>query len=260
MRRWLTPDPLGGDITNPQSLNRYAYVGNNPTTLTDPLGLQCDRAKRPCPVYEPPPIGGFPGDVFNFGDEFDILAFVSTPTATVFAYPVAPEGLYNMLNNPTYASALLFPYYGNLSAAGLLGYLDMAEQANARGSGRTPIRTQAADREGCRQQFLMNNGGPGAQALVSNFSLFSYVPASGKLSDVASTPAAKATFQAFAVKGGVFAAGWVLGRLFNLPALQEAAAGAAQFVPQVGAVLTGIATAMDARARYTCGDWPRYGI
>ncbi|HEV2418367.1 MAG TPA: RHS repeat-associated core domain-containing protein [Terriglobia bacterium] len=39
MGRWLTPDMLGGDITNPQSLNRYAYALNNPTTLTDPLGL-----------------------------------------------------------------------------------------------------------------------------------------------------------------------------------------------------------------------------
>ncbi len=37
--RRLSPDPLGGDVTNPQSLNRYAYVMNNPTTLTDPLGL-----------------------------------------------------------------------------------------------------------------------------------------------------------------------------------------------------------------------------
>ena len=38
--RWMSPDPVGGDITNPQSLNRYAYVTNNPTSLTDPLGLQ----------------------------------------------------------------------------------------------------------------------------------------------------------------------------------------------------------------------------
>jgi RHS repeat-associated protein len=38
--RWLSPDPLGGDVTNPQSLNRYAYVLNNPTTLVDPSGLQ----------------------------------------------------------------------------------------------------------------------------------------------------------------------------------------------------------------------------
>ena len=37
--RWLSPDPVAGDILNPQSLNRYAYVLNNPTTLTDPLGL-----------------------------------------------------------------------------------------------------------------------------------------------------------------------------------------------------------------------------
>jgi len=40
--RWLSPDPAGlaaVDEMNPQSLNRYAYVGNNPTTLIDPSGL-----------------------------------------------------------------------------------------------------------------------------------------------------------------------------------------------------------------------------
>jgi len=40
--RWLSPDPAGlaaVDLTNPQSLNRYAYVMNNPTTLVDPSGL-----------------------------------------------------------------------------------------------------------------------------------------------------------------------------------------------------------------------------
>lgn len=38
--RWMSPDPVGGDISNPQSLNRYAYVFNDPTSFTDPLGLQ----------------------------------------------------------------------------------------------------------------------------------------------------------------------------------------------------------------------------
>ena len=38
--RWLRPDPLSGSILNPQSLNRYAYVLNNPCSLTDVLGLQ----------------------------------------------------------------------------------------------------------------------------------------------------------------------------------------------------------------------------
>ena len=39
LNRWLAPDPLAGGITNPQSLNRYAYVLNNPCNLIDPLGL-----------------------------------------------------------------------------------------------------------------------------------------------------------------------------------------------------------------------------
>ncbi len=42
--RWLSPDPAGMaavDIMNPQSWNRYAYVGNNPVSRIDPSGL-CD--------------------------------------------------------------------------------------------------------------------------------------------------------------------------------------------------------------------------
>jgi RHS repeat-associated protein len=39
--RWMSPDPYSGsyDFTNPQSLNRYTYVLNNPLTLVDPAGL-----------------------------------------------------------------------------------------------------------------------------------------------------------------------------------------------------------------------------
>jgi len=52
--RWLSPDPAGlgaVDPANPQTWNRYAYVGNNPLSLIDPLGADayegCDRNLQP---------------------------------------------------------------------------------------------------------------------------------------------------------------------------------------------------------------------
>ena len=47
--RFTTPDPLmaSGKVWNPQSWNRYAYVGNNPLNITDHLGLEGDEDKKP---------------------------------------------------------------------------------------------------------------------------------------------------------------------------------------------------------------------
>jgi RHS repeat-associated protein len=61
--RWLTPDPAGVaavDPMNPQTWNRYAYVGNNPATFVDPSGL-----KRNMPGPNPGP-GMYAGG-FTFG-------------------------------------------------------------------------------------------------------------------------------------------------------------------------------------------------
>ncbi len=38
--RFMSPDPVGGDINNPESLNRYEYVLDQPTIYVDPLGLE----------------------------------------------------------------------------------------------------------------------------------------------------------------------------------------------------------------------------
>src|SRR5205085_4836716 len=42
--RFPQPDPSGGsyDFSNPQSLNRYAYVGNDPVNFRDPSGMEAD--------------------------------------------------------------------------------------------------------------------------------------------------------------------------------------------------------------------------
>jgi RHS repeat-associated protein len=70
--RWMTPDPLGGDITNPQSLNRYSYVMNNPFSNIDPTGQACYGIMRA--------LGGgcdaFMDNGVNFGwnwNEFDLM-------------------------------------------------------------------------------------------------------------------------------------------------------------------------------------------
>src|SRR5947207_4459831 len=55
--RWLSPDPYLGsmDLGNPQSLNRYAYVNNNPLNAVDPTGLgDClgPNGPYPCDHFE----------------------------------------------------------------------------------------------------------------------------------------------------------------------------------------------------------------
>jgi RHS repeat-associated protein len=60
--RYNRPDPLPGSKKNPQSLNRYAYVKNEPINKTDPLGLFCppgcpynwDTHECECPPPPPP--------------------------------------------------------------------------------------------------------------------------------------------------------------------------------------------------------------
>ena len=51
--RFTSPDPLGGHYEDPQTLNKYAYVRNNPLTLTDPTGLDiwlkgCGKDRSTC--------------------------------------------------------------------------------------------------------------------------------------------------------------------------------------------------------------------
>jgi len=48
LARFMSPDPLGGDVNDPQSLNRYSYARNNPLMLTDPTGLYTCRDSNNC--------------------------------------------------------------------------------------------------------------------------------------------------------------------------------------------------------------------
>jgi RHS repeat-associated protein len=39
--RFTSPDPHGGRVGHPQTMNRYSYVVNNPLVFVDPSGLEC---------------------------------------------------------------------------------------------------------------------------------------------------------------------------------------------------------------------------
>jgi RHS repeat-associated protein len=54
--RFMSGDPLDGDITDPQTLNKYAYVRDNPVNLVDPSGLFT------CSIFYCPTGGGDPFD------------------------------------------------------------------------------------------------------------------------------------------------------------------------------------------------------
>jgi RHS repeat-associated protein len=63
--RFMSTDPMGGDLTDPQSLNRYAYVGNSAVNFTDPSGM----FKHPCVDR------GTGGGVCNYGDGFSLAQY-----------------------------------------------------------------------------------------------------------------------------------------------------------------------------------------
>ncbi len=72
--RFSSPDPLAGSVTNPQSLNRYAYVLGDPGNLIDPLGLQCRRKVDDCEGNRGE--GDRFANPFGTWDVFDLLAIV----------------------------------------------------------------------------------------------------------------------------------------------------------------------------------------
>jgi RHS repeat-associated protein len=47
--RFISPDPLVSNSANPQTLNRYSYVRNNPLRFRDPTGLLEDGGDCNCP-------------------------------------------------------------------------------------------------------------------------------------------------------------------------------------------------------------------
>ena len=87
LRRFITTDPVVSDPLLSQSHNRYAYVRNNPVTLTDPTGLQGETT-----------YGGFEPSFWEFGNQLAMLLEdeedeepIVLDVVDTFGYESAPE-------------------------------------------------------------------------------------------------------------------------------------------------------------------------
>jgi RHS repeat-associated protein len=102
--RFLSVDPLAGDAGDAQSLNRYAYVENNPRNLFDPLGMYpCDGNGRLTTVdpdgnvvVENPGLTGAPctpppQDIL--AEECFLYGFCDDGGATTIRVPLTPRNV-----------------------------------------------------------------------------------------------------------------------------------------------------------------------
>ena len=120
--RWMTPDPYLGsmDVNNPQSLNRYAYVINDPLNITDPLGLVCSANvgnDGPDSVCNPANFGGGGGSGLFGGGSFSFTIWTKQPSEYV-------PGPYGEPGQWTYGydiTTFLFTSFGMGGGGGGLG-------------------------------------------------------------------------------------------------------------------------------------------
>ncbi len=106
--RFSSPDPLAGSISDPQSLNRYAYVENDPIDAIDPDGREptltpadpCGHITPPFgipptfPTYDPFWIWRFLPSWFPGANTDDIWQFINPflPPGTAYYQESRPQG------------------------------------------------------------------------------------------------------------------------------------------------------------------------
>jgi RHS repeat-associated protein len=82
--RWFSPDPIGKGavkLDDPQTWNMYAYVRNNPTSLTDPTGLDDYYVFLPLASDVSPSWAAIQAEAPNYGNTVTIYAGAAATSA-----------------------------------------------------------------------------------------------------------------------------------------------------------------------------------
>lgn len=129
--RWHSPDPAGlksVSLALPQTLNRYAYVSNNPMTFIDPLGLgKCKKyADGICGTPNPPAFGGDGGGCSMDGIEVD-CSYATGFLSGSDGLAVCPNNVCSGFGVNGQGQTVYAQYYA--FAGGTAGYFDPTEFA-----------------------------------------------------------------------------------------------------------------------------------
>lgn len=146
--RWHSPDPHDGsyDASNPQSFNRYSYVGNNPLSAIDPLGLSTIKAGDDVGLGF---VGGGGSAFASTWNEFTTFVTVSSPDGGTYNYSqdawnnIASSDAGNIVNSDgTITSAADGGVGGNVgwSMAGLVFYDVPTSQISAPSKPAAPTK------------------------------------------------------------------------------------------------------------------------
>ena len=230
--RFMTPDPSGLYFANPnypQSLNLYAYVQNNPLTLTDPTGMDC--------IYSS---GGFqPGHCTSDPNNgVDVPGTINTssfdPTTGIFNYTYTPYdtsvGLgAGVIVFPT-TNPTLSPYTTTLN-----NDVPLNPYAQA-------VLSQVGQQVGPTYTMLNKGTSCAAQAAIAGGASFMGLPQGminpsdplGSMLD-----AAQKGLDSFSQGGGIQVAAYYAYQATKSPAVEEFVAGAlGKGVPLAGAAIT----------------------
>lgn len=97
--RWTQEDPLPGQLSSPDSLNPYLYVGDSPVNATDPSGKDCQAA------------------IFN---AFFAVVGVAATAQVLYNFAIA-----------AILAASFFPFWAAVLLAGIVAYILLYASAYA---------------------------------------------------------------------------------------------------------------------------------
>ena len=110
--RFTRRDPFGGDLSSPQSLNKYAYVGGNPVNYIDPSGRQLSEVLST--------IGEFIGEIGKAISDLSLLAYCQF-TAFLVVHPIIALTGHIILTSALWYSLLFRPQDRDVFLALFLG-------------------------------------------------------------------------------------------------------------------------------------------